>query len=242
MGDYNILIVGKPNTGKSTLLNAIVGTERVITSPLPGTTRDYIEADIVLKGKNFRLIDTAGYRKVSDEIESRGIAFMFDKIKESDLVLLVVDAEAGIDNNDQELLNRIKELDREVWIIINKLDLRDGSDIKSTLKLQEGMKLFEVSALYGWGVEQLKERLSGYEPVEQNVEAMVPLTSQRHYEGIYNCVNYIEEAIISLNDNYPPEIIAQHLHDAARTLAKILGIEVEEGLLEHIFSNFCVGK
>lgn len=242
MGDYKVLFVGKPNTGKSTLLNALLGIERVITSPIPGTTRDYIEVELVLNGKSFKLIDTAGYREALNEIELKGISFMFEKIKEADLVLLVIDVQKGIDSYDIELLRHLEKLDKKVWFVINKIDLSSPVDIMKKVKLTQDTKVFELSALYNLGVEVLKDELSKFEPFKVNMESTVPLTSQRHYEAVYTSLNCIEEAIRALNLRYPPEIVAQHLYEGVKPLSTVLGLEVEEELLDHIFSNFCVGK
>ncbi|MCS6917293.1 MAG: tRNA uridine-5-carboxymethylaminomethyl(34) synthesis GTPase MnmE [Chitinophagales bacterium] len=233
-------IAGRPNAGKSTLLNALLQEDRAIVSELPGTTRDTLEEVLVLEGIRFRLIDTAGLREASDQIEQSGIQRALNKIQRSSVVLYVFDVTAVTDREVQEDISRLPLQGAHLIAVGNKIDRAEAKALSNfTLK---SVPLVWISAQQGTGLNELRAALvnavsSGSAPAEQ-----VVVTNVRHAEALQRAGQALEEAQKGLRENRSKELIASDLRQALDALGEILGTVTSEQLLDFIFSNFCIGK
>jgi len=233
-------IVGKPNVGKSSLLNRLLREERAIVTPLPGTTRDVIEEVLNIKGIPVKVADTAGLRKTTDTIEAIGVERARQKIAEADIVLWVVDASCPLDEEDIEIYQEIKE--KKPILVLNKCDL--------PLKINEGMlsdkfkSLIQVhiSALYGKGIEKLETIISNCLLGKETPEGPSFVPALRHKQALekaYQAANRIKEAISS---QLPPVFISVDVQEALDALGEIVGETTPEDVLDYIFNQFCIGK
>jgi tRNA modification GTPase len=244
-----VAIIGKPNVGKSTLLNAILNEERAIVSEIPGTTRDSIEDTIVINGISYRLIDTAGLREAMDTIESIGIERTYEKIDQAKIILFVFDV-SGNEFSDIGLeMDEIKEhfshlpenilKDKKIILIANKTDLlvEAPKGFKSLVELE---CLF-VSAKRKENVNLILDSLSAYVESEKvGDNAMV--SSARHYESLVKTKESIENIKSGFSHQLPSDLIATDIRQALHYLGQITGEITTNDLLQNIFSNFCIGK
>lgn len=234
------VIIGKPNAGKSSLLNALTGEERAIVTEIAGTTRDTLEEQIQIRGLTLHILDTAGIRKTDDLVESIGVDRAKESIKDADLLLYVVDSSTSLDENDSEILSLLKE--QNVIVLLNKVDL----PTKTTKEMVEKVlqrPLVPISAKEEQGFQEFEDLLeemflSG--KISYNDE--VYLTNVRHREAMEEAresLNKVKESIVS---GMPEDFFTIDLMDAFESLGKILGESVGEDLINEIFSKFCVGK
>ncbi|HAR96155.1 MAG TPA: tRNA uridine-5-carboxymethylaminomethyl(34) synthesis GTPase MnmE [Deltaproteobacteria bacterium] len=234
-----VLIVGRTNVGKSSLLNALLLEERAIVTPLPGTTRDLIEDTIHIKGMKVRIVDTAGFRTPSDIIEQEGIDRVRRKIPWADIVLWVLDNDDCYSADDEEVWEAIK--DKQVLVVVNKADL--PARLQRDALIQKGLPWVEVCALHGSGLDALKERLyqvflsRGY----QGGGRML-VTNIRHRDALVKADAAIERAITCMNGGDSLEFVAFELREALSHLGEITGETCTEEILDQIFSRFCIGK
>jgi tRNA modification GTPase len=240
------VIAGRPNAGKSTLLNTLLGQERAIVSHMPGTTRDYIEECFIYDKTMFRLTDTAGLRETGEEIEHEGIRRSRMKMAEADLILYLFDI--GTDNLNEEI-NDIREL-RETHpnarfiAVANKTDLLDSSQALME-KVSQGTsaEVIGISALDGAGIDQLKLRMGELvKDLNKLHEASVLITSLRHYEALRNAADALQNASELIAMESETELIAFELRSALDYVGEITGKVVNEEILNTIFSRFCIGK
>lgn len=227
-----VALVGQPNVGKSSLMNALLDKERAIVTPIAGTTRDLLEDHLRLNGLNMRLVDTAGIREAQELVEKEGIRRSRQALEEADLVLLVCDAHTGGGEKDRELLESIPPSKRVV--VWNKTDLPHG-----TLPF-EGVK---ISAKNHQGMEGLKAAIDGViwrDGAPSGEELLI--TSLRHKEALAECQEALRELIQGLESGLSPELITMDMRQALYALGKILGTNVSEDILSSIFSQFCLGK
>lgn len=228
-----ISILGKPNVGKSTLSNTLLGEQASIVSEIPGTTRDIVKSDLSLGNNVVTLFDTAGLRRTKDDIESKGIDLSIKASKLSDLILYVVDDELGIDDVD---LNFLKSNKNECWIVFNKID-KTGKIAETGM--YEGYKFFNLSADSELGLDFLRRELMSMRNTDP--EKNVTLARERHVESLRACLKNLYNAS-KYNDNQQLDLVAEELRRSHLHLQKILGGDVNEELLDEIFSNFCIGK
>ncbi len=226
---FSLCLIGAPNVGKSSLMNALSGTERAIVTNTPGTTRDIIEEEIQLAGLAFRLIDTAGIRSTEEEIEQEGIRRAEKAADQSDVILHVVDV------TEPTLYSHLPE--ERTLLIWNKIDLEYSSLPESPYAQ------VLVSANTGEGLETLKEKirkvvLKGNTPSKEEVI----LTNQRHYDALYKASNALQAVIQGLQEDESPELLTSDMRETLTALGTIIGINVTEEVLSAIFSKFCVGK
>lgn len=233
------VICGKPNVGKSSLMNALLGKDRVIVTPIPGTTRDVVEEIIDLSGIPLRIADTAGIIETEDLIEKEGIRRARHEIENADLVILVLDASQGIDRDDIFLFQQIKE--REHIICINKIDLKEDLDLTKIEKYGV-QNVVKTSATEGIGIEELKNKIYNLF-LDEKIDFSIPIiTNLRHQEAIKMASEALDLAISNFTQGFYLEIVTQDLKTALSEISKLLGKEVTEDLLDRIFSRFCIGK
>lgn len=230
----SICLLGAPNVGKSSLMNAIVGKDRAIVTDIPGTTRDILEEEIEMAGLNFRLLDTAGIREAEEIVEREGVRRSIAAAKEADLILLVVDiSNPSIDSDLMAILPKGQTL--LVW---NKTDLKAADELP---KLP--FEAVRVSAKNYEGLEELKEAVhqivwkSGPPSKEE-----VVLTNERHFQSLDRAIQATQKVSLGLQEELSPEFLTSDIRLALKELGTIIGVNITEDILSAIFSKFCVGK
>lgn len=234
-------IIGRPNAGKSSLLNRILKEERAIVSEIEGTTRDTIEEFITIKGIPLKIIDTAGIRKTSDTIEEIGVKKALNIANEAELILAIFDNTKEINEEDLEILNLIK--DKNAIILLNKIDVGDLNLDKRDELLSTNKKIIKISAKEGSGIEELYkeiERMFQIEGLETGGETII--TNIRHKNQIELAIKNIDEAKMAVLNNLPIDIISISIKQSLEELGKITGQNVSEDIINEIFSKFCLGK
>lgn len=228
---FSLCLLGAPNVGKSSLMNALTGKERAIVTNIPGTTRDILEEDVQLAGLNFRLIDTAGIRETEEVIEKEGVRRSAKAAQEADLILLVYDV-----TNPQNINVHLPE--KKTIVIWNKIDLapKPNLDLPYTHQV-------EVSAKESRGLEELKKEIhqviwQGGAPSKEEVI----LTSERHYQALGNAIKALQTVHDGLQTALSPEFLVSDIRLALKELGTIIGMDITEEVLSAIFSKFCVGK
>lgn len=239
-----LLILGKPNTGKSSLLNYFVGKERAIVSNIPGTTRDYIEESFVLRGINLRLVDSAGIRDSQDEIEKLGIIRAKDQLQSSDVVICMFEAHKNLDDDDQGLIRLTQESRQSQFIIYvaNKIDLGEHAETIGYLS-ELNDSTIGISVKFRTGLDRLENMIASKLIKDNSLESEeIVVTSSRHKKLLQETLKALEGACDSLKSFSSEEIIAVDLRIALDRLGEITGEVTTEDVLNHIFSNFCIGK
>lgn len=230
-----VAIVGAPNTGKSTLLNQLLGDERAIVSDIKGTTRDVIEETLNIDGIMFRLIDTAGIREGAEEIEAMGIERSLEKIEQASIVLCLADGSSQ--ESIKEVSEWTKELrekhpDKKVLMIVNKSDLIDTAEAGD----------LNISAKEGQNISELKEKLVDLVEGDFNFSDETIVSNVRHYEALRQTLVALEKALEGLETNVTGDFIAMDIRQAMFELGQITGDISTDDLLGNIFSKFCIGK
>ncbi len=234
------VIVGKPNAGKSSLLNMLLGEERAIVTDIEGTTRDVLEESVNLGGIKLLLMDTAGIRKTKDTVEKIGVERARTYAKEADFVLYVVDGTKPLDENDLEICEILKE--KKSLCLLNKMDLQMVIDEAEMKKHTQG-EVLSISAKEGIGMDTLAKKIKEYffkKEIDFNDD--IYITNVRHknlLEQAYESMKLVEQ---SIQDQMPEDFYSIDLMSAYTSLGYILGEEVEDDLVEEIFSKFCMGK
>ena len=234
------VILGKPNAGKSSLLNLLLGEERAIVTDIEGTTGDTLEESINLNGVFLNLIDTAGIRDSEDVVEQIGVNKAKELAEKSDLVIFVADASKELDENDKEIINLIK--DKQAIVLLNKSDLGTIINEKNVSEF-DNKPVITFSAKTGDGLDELENKIRDlfYEgKVKYNDELYI--TNARQKESLINAKNSIEEVIKSVENDMPEDFYSIDLMDAYTYLGQIIGESVEDDLVNEIFSKFCMGK
>ena len=234
-------IVGRPNVGKSSLMNRLLQKERAIVTAIPGTTRDFIEETVNIGGVPVRLIDTAGLHDTESDLEAAGIRFTRQQLDEADLVLFMVDCSTPLSNEDVGIYDLVQG--RKAILVINKIDLADGHTAREIVGRLGGLSWVAISALYNQGIEDLKATI--FEEVTHqhgasDLPSVVP--NLRHKLAIERALKAGREAAEGFRSGRPPELVAVDLKDALDALGEITGIVTTEEILDRIFSRFCVGK
>lgn len=233
----NVLILGRPNVGKSSLLNRILNDERAIVSDIPGTTRDIIKEEIFIDGSLFRFFDTAGLRISKDVIEEEGIKRALNLVNKADIIIHLVE----YNSIDDELIEfGINASNKYVIKILNKSDLIT-EEIKSKVEEQKG--IFVISAKFGDGIDKLFNLFKNY--VNENIvysEDVAIISNIRHYNSLISAKDSLENAKQSLIESQSNEFVAIDLRKAANSLKELTGEITSEEILNSIFSKFCIGK
>ena len=234
----NTVIVGKPNAGKSSLLNLLVGEERAIVTNVAGTTRDVLEESISLRGIHLNIIDTAGIHSTEDVVEKIGVEKAKQYAENADLILYVVDASVPLDESDQEIMELIK--DKKTVILLNKSDLdlvvKDEDFSSSAI-------LIRTSAKENIGMEEFEEKVEElFLGGKISFNDQVMITNLRHKRALEDTVESLHLVKKSLEDGMPEDFYSIDLMSAYTSLGTIIGEEVGEDLVNEIFSKFCMGK
>lgn len=235
-----VAIAGKPNAGKSTLLNALLNEERAIVSPIAGTTRDTIEEVLHIDGVAYRFIDTAGLRNTTDSIEQLGVERSYEKIKKADILLYVMDINTFNNQSDtaEELL-AVQSFKLPYLIVANKADTCLGKFPEMIAALPN---CIVVAAKNKQGIEELKQAI-GQLFVQQHQQPEGEIISNaRHYHGLLNASNALNEVLNGIAQNLPTEMIAFDVRNASQYLAEITGDISNNDILDSIFTRFCIGK
>ena len=236
----NIAIVGKPNVGKSSLLNRLLKEERAIVTDIAGTTRDTIEESIVYKGVALNIVDTAGIHETSDVVESIGVSKSKEAIENSDLVLLVLDNSIELDNEDIELLDNIKN--HKKYILLNKIDINDKIS-ENLLKYAKNSEILSISAKENIGINELLDRIiEDFKAKEIEKNNDIIITNKRHKEAIDNTITSFENIVKATEIGTPLDMISIDIQNGISYLGEILGENVSEDIINGIFAKFCLGK
>ena len=234
-------IVGKPNAGKSSLLNAILKEDRAIVTEIEGTTRDTIEEFVTINGIPLKLVDTAGIRKAKDEVEKIGISKSREIAKEADLIIAIFDSSKDLTDEDIEILNLIKG--KKVIILLNKIDLNPKIDENDSRLLAVSQDIIKVSALNNLGIDKLYEKITNLFNLDQiNLDNEVLITNLRQKNLITKAIEHIQETKNTMSNNMPLDIVAISIKEILEDLGSITGDEVSEDIIDEIFSKFCLGK
>ena len=238
-----IVIIGKPNSGKSTLLNCLLNEEKAIVSSVPGTTRDFIEDQININGIKCRFIDTAGIRKTKDKIENLGIKKTYEKIEEAEIILYLIDGYILNNKNFDNYINEISKikmdfLKKEVIVLINKCDI--------TTKISDdnlaSLSAIEISAKQGLNIDKLIERISAYMSKLSIDSHNVIVTNSRHLDLLSKTHNEIKKIKSSIKQNISSDLLSIDIKQASYFLGELTGEISNDELLGNIFSKFCIGK
>ncbi|MDF2577756.1 MAG: trmE [Chlamydiales bacterium] len=232
----SLCLIGKPNVGKSSLMNALLGKDRAIVTDVPGTTRDLLEDTLLLNGLNFRLIDTAGIRETTEQIEQEGIRRSQQAMEEADLILLVLDVTRLLEAEDQLLLNKVPL--HKTLVIWNKID-----QVHDPLPSIAFPYQVQVSAKQYQGLEKLSAAIDqilwkhGHPSKEEIV-----ITNIRHKDAIAQAIQFATRVTYGLESGISPEFLTADIRGCLKELGKIIGMDITEEVLSSIFSKFCIGK
>ena len=235
------VIVGRPNVGKSSLLNALLREDRAIVTPIPGTTRDVIEEGVNVRGIFLRLMDTAGLRRTKDAVEVEGVRRTRDRLAQADLVIWVVDGSEALTPDDRDILPEVRE--KRAVVAINKNDLPLRVNLQELAEELPRSPLIPISALRHLGIDVLEDAirarvLNG--TAESSSEIL--LSNLRHKHALERAGEGLERALEATRMNLSPEFLSMDLGTALQALGEIVGETTSEDLLERIFSQFCIGK
>ena len=242
-----VAIVGATNTGKSTLLNALLGEDRAIVSDIAGTTRDTVEETFNINGTVFRLIDTAGIRETEETIERIGIDRSLLKLTQADIVLGVIDATASLSEQQQraqEIASRIRFDEQTLLLLLNKMDLvSEPSRAETMLVLDREIPTIPLSAKTGQGLETLKNSLmTVWEKQLKGAEQALLVTNIRHYNALHKAADALELVKAGIASGTPTDLVSQDMRDSLYHLGSILGTITDDEILGRIFERFCIGK
>lgn len=234
-------IIGKPNAGKSSLLNAILKENRAIVTDIEGTTRDTIEECITVKGIPLKLVDTAGIRDAKDEVEKIGIQKSIEEAKNADLVIAIFDSSKELSKEDIEILELIKE--RPAIILLNKSDLISKIDENDVILKGIKANIIKISAKNKNGIEDLYEKIAEMFSLDEiNLDNEVLITNIRHKNIISKAIENVKKANEAINTDMPIDIITIYIKEIMEDLGEITGEYVTEDIINEIFSKFCLGK
>lgn len=234
------VILGKPNAGKSSLLNLLAGEEKAIVTDIAGTTRDVLEENLVLKGISLRILDTAGIRKTADTVEKIGVDRALKHAKDADLILYVVDASVPLDENDAKIMEILKG--RKAIVLLNKSDLTAVIE-KEEMEQKTGAPVISISAREETGMEELEEQMKKmFFQGEISFNDEVYITNARHKQALLEAKKSMELTAGSIEMGMPEDFFSIDLMNAYEELGSIIGEAVGEDLVNEIFSKFCTGK
>jgi tRNA modification GTPase len=235
------VILGKPNVGKSSLLNALLREERAIVTDIPGTTRDTVEEYVNIGGVPVKIIDTAGIRDTSDKVEKIGVEKSLKIAENADLILMLADLSRPFDDEDKEILSLIKG--RKAIVILNKTDLPPVLDIKTAFNDIDEGSIIAISAKTGEGIDTLTAKLKEmFFGGELEINNSVVISNVRHKNSLFAAKESLERALNTIEIRMPEDFVSMDLKEAYDHLGEITGDSIEEDLLDKIFTQFCLGK
>lgn len=232
---FRMMLVGRPNVGKSSLLNALAGEDRAIVTPIAGTTRDFVEANLSLEGVRVTAVDSAGLRVTDDPVEKIGVERTLEKLADADLVALVLDAESGLED---EFFAQIPW--EKTVVLTNKMDVTP--DFRAPQRFSNNaLKVLPVSAQSGFGLEDWRVWLSGRLRQDLSEDSTL-LSNARHFRGLVEARKNLEEGLGLLQHNESPDLIALEFQAALGAVYDILGLTYDDQVMDRVFSEFCLGK
>lgn len=236
-----IAIIGKPNAGKSSLLNAILKEDRAIVTEYEGTTRDTIEEFIQIDGIPIKIIDTAGIRDTENYVEKIGINKSKEAANEADLIIVIIDSSKELSNEDKEILRSIN--DKKSLILLNKTDLEAKVEEKDIENIIKEKKILKISALNMEGIEKIYSEISNmYKFNEIEIDDSLTITNNRHKDAIENMISNVEKVEKAIESKMPIDIVTINITDILSEMGKITGESVSEDIINEIFKKFCLGK
>lgn len=235
------VIIGRPNVGKSSLLNSLVHEAKAIVTDIPGTTRDVIEEYVNVRGVPLRLLDTAGIRETEDVVEKIGVERSRKVVKEAELVLLVLNYGEPLLHEDESLFEIIENMD--AIIIVNKTDVPKKIDLEKVQELAKGRPIVSTSLIEDEGIDELEEAISKLF-FQGNIEVgdLTYVSNSRHIALLHQALSTIDDAIMALKSNVPIDMVQIDITRTWETLGEIIGDTVSESLIDQLFSQFCLGK
>lgn len=235
------VIVGKPNVGKSSLLNAVLGENRAIVTDIPGTTRDVIEEFVNIKGIPLKIVDTAGIRETEDVVEKIGVEKSKEFFNSADLSIVVLDSSRELEIEDIEILEAVQP--NNTIVLLNKTDLDQVIDIEKIKQFVDEKNIITISALQHEGIEKIHDKIEDmvFEGTVRNSSDLV-VTNSRHKDALYKAKQSISDALTAIDSYMPLDFIEVDFKNIWDYLGYINGDTVTEDLLDTIFSNFCIGK
>ena len=235
------VIVGKPNIGKSSLLNSILGENRAIVTDIAGTTRDVIEEFVNIKGIPLKIVDTAGIRETDDIVEKIGVEKSRESFSTADLVIMVLDASRKLAEEDIEILESLEN--KKTIVLLNKIDLKPEIEIEKIKEYVNEEDIIEISALKHQGIEELHDKIEAmvYQGSVKNSSNLM-ITNSRHKDALFKAYEAINDAISAIEQRMPYDFIEVDFKNIWDYLGYINGDTVREDLLDTIFANFCIGK
>lgn len=243
-----VAIIGKPNVGKSSLLNILLNEEKAIVSEIPGTTRDSIEDTVRIGDITFRFIDTAGIRETADVIENLGIRRTYQKIQQAAIILLLVDARDAIElirSSLQAIQKQVKGGDQQIVLVLNKSDMVDKGkieEIKKKIDLSEGEYIIDISAKKARNIENLNKILIESSRISDLDKDAVVVSNIRHFEALSHAEENLKRVREGIHTGIPSDLIAQDLRQVLYYIGQITGEITTDEILGNIFRNFCIGK
>ena len=234
------VIVGRPNVGKSSLLNALLGTERAIVTDLPGTTRDVIEEEIIIEGIPLRLLDTAGLRAAEDAVEQIGVRRTEEHLADAELVLAVFDASAALTDEDRDLLARLQNTAADILVLCNK---EDRSAVLTVADFALDAPVLTISAREGTGLDALRAAIAAHAAAREGElsDGALP-NKERETDALRRAAGHLDEAAAALAADMGTDFVSIDLRAAYDILGEILGETADTDLIDRIFSEFCIGK
>lgn len=235
------VIVGRPNVGKSSLLNALLKENRAIVTEIPGTTRDIIEETVLLGGIALKVVDTAGIRQTQDVVEKIGVEKSIALLHQADLILVVLDVTQGLTSEDEEILQMVKDSGTKFIVLLNKIDLNQEGKLDALSSLEA--PVVKISAKEEMGLEQLEKEIDNL-VLQGEVAAQDKglISKFRHYEALQKAKGFLEEAMHALEMGMAADFLSIDLKSAWEALGEITGDTVGEDILDRIFADFCIGK
>ena len=236
-----MVIVGKPNAGKSSLLNVLAGHERAIVTDIEGTTRDVLEETIKLGGLNLNVVDTAGIRQTEDLIEKIGVDKALEYAETADLIIYVVDASRSLDENDEKIINMIS--DKKSIVLLNKSDIDTVISAEHIKEKVSNIPIISISAKEERGIKDLEDKVKEmFLKGDISFNDQVYISNVRQKNALLEALESMKKVIRSIDDNMPEDFYSIDLMDAYESLGYITGNSVGEDLINEIFSKFCMGK
>ncbi|NLJ50342.1 MAG: tRNA uridine-5-carboxymethylaminomethyl(34) synthesis GTPase MnmE [Candidatus Atribacteria bacterium] len=236
-----VVICGKPNVGKSSVLNSIIGKDRAIVTPIPGTTRDAIEELFLIEGFPFRFVDTAGIHESKNFIEKIGIEKTKKYLEEAHLVIVIFDRSQNLQNEDYKIVDLVRK--KPHILVLNKSDLTSKIEKKEINQLYPGEQVIEISALSGEGIDRLMDTIiEKVKIIKENYDEDYVAINLRQQNELLKASTFLEQAKKSLEEGVPVDLISIDIDEALRCLKRINGEDIDEKIIESIFNKFCIGK